>query len=261
MPDRRFFWAFDSISRRPSPKANLLTWILRIAALLLLLSVLLSCTDNPAQPALTEDEIEALIDKRLAEMQAANEDVRTPQEINRIVAESVVYLHTSSGNGSGFFVDTNQVATCYHVIKDMKNGVISSVYDQKEYPITAVLAVDAEHDLAIVQVRGYKAPVLPLAIERVQIGQSIYVLSNPQGWKGTFSSGIVSGLRAGPNILKKGELIQISAPISPGSSGGPVVDGSANVIGVCAAGFLWGAQNLNFAIPVNHLKTLLATIR
>ncbi len=76
-------------------------------------------------------------------------------------------------------------------------------------------------------------------------------IGNPAGLEGTVSKGIISGIR------KAGEmkLIQITAPISPGSSGGPVFNLSGKVIGIATA-YLDLGQNLNFAMPVNYLKTL-----
>jgi hypothetical protein len=77
-------------------------------------------------------------------------------------------------------------------------------------------------------------------------------VGNPQGLEGTFSQGIVSGIRE----VGADRLLQITAPISPGSSGGPVLNAKGEVIGVSVATFR-GGQNLNFAIPSDYLKTLL----
>jgi hypothetical protein len=83
----------------------------------------------------------------------------------------------------------------------------------------------------------------------VSVGDPVIVAGNPRGLEGTFSSGIVSAIRDNP------DLIQIDAPISPGSSGGPVVNSSGQFIGI-ATSFLQGGQNLNFAIPLyNRIET------
>ena len=86
----------------------------------------------------------------------------------------------------------------------------------------------------------------------IAIGDTIYVAGNPLGLEGTFSQGIVSGIRHGKN----GSLIQITAPISPGSSGGPVVDSAGQVVGV-ATGYFRGGQNLNFAVPSFYVRAAL----
>jgi hypothetical protein len=86
----------------------------------------------------------------------------------------------------------------------------------------------------------------------VQVGDPVYAVGNPQGLEGTFSQGIISSIRdAGLD-----KLLQITAPISLGSSGGPVLNSKGEVIGVSVATFKAG-QNLNFAIPSNYLKALL----
>src|SRR4029450_1901530 len=79
----------------------------------------------------------------------------------------------------------------------------------------------------------------------------IFVLGSPQGLEGTVSTGIVGGLRT----LGAARLLQITAPISPGSSGGPVFDSTGRVIGIATATSSKG-QNLNFALPVNLLRDL-----
>jgi hypothetical protein len=88
----------------------------------------------------------------------------------------------------------------------------------------------------------------------VQIGEKIYVAGNPLGLEGTVSDGIISSRR--DRYTK--ERLQMTAPISPGSSGGPVLNRKGKVIGVSVATFrALEAQNLNFAIPSNYLKALL----
>ncbi len=84
-----------------------------------------------------------------------------------------------------------------------------------------------------------------------EIGERIYAIGNPKGLSGTFSEGIVSGVRN----LQLSQELQITAPISPGSSGGPVLNSRGQVIGVAYASYSEG-QNLNFAIPIKYLLTL-----
>ena len=89
--------------------------------------------------------------------------------------------------------------------------------------------------------------------DAVQVGEAVYAVGNPQGLEGTFSQGILSSIRE----VGTDKLLQITAPISPGSSGGPVLNSKGEVIGVSVATFK-GGQNLNFAIPSGYLKALLA---
>ncbi len=189
----------------------------------------------------------------------------TPQEIAKIALGSTVHLYIinteggSIGRGSGFFVGSNRVATNYHVIEPILNegalGGAKLVGKDEIYAIEDIVSSDKEKDLAIIKVRdvkgtGIDVPALPLGdSDAVQIGEQIYVAGNPQGLEGTFSNGIISAIRL------RGKILQMTAPISPGSSGGPVLNESGEVIGI-SVGSRGDAQNLNFAIPVNDLKRL-----
>jgi hypothetical protein len=88
------------------------------------------------------------------------------------------------------------------------------------------------------------------------VGDTVYAVGSPSGLEGTFSAGIVSGVRQ----MRETKLIQITAPISPGSSGGPVLDTNGDVAGVAVATYR-GGQNLNFAVPVRAIRTLLKAPR
>lgn len=88
------------------------------------------------------------------------------------------------------------------------------------------------------------------------IGDTVFAVGNPEGLEGTFSAGIVSGVRA----FGSGKLLQITAPISPGSSGGPVLDAEGRVVGVAEA-TLRDGQNLNFAVPVEYVARLMRNAR
>jgi Trypsin-like peptidase domain len=89
---------------------------------------------------------------------------------------------------------------------------------------------------------------------RVAVGDGVFALGNPRGLEGSFSQGIVSGIRQ----IGDTTLFQITAPISPESSGGPIVEASGSVIEVAVA-TLQGGQNLNFAISISHIQDLLKT--
>jgi TolA-binding protein len=107
-------------------------------------------------------------------------------------------------------------------------------------------------DLAVVKIPGAKAPALMLGHDAdVAVGDDVYVVGNPRGLEGTLSQGIVSAIRSTPER----RLLQITAPISPGSSGGPVLNSEGKVIGV-AVSTLRDSQNLNFAVSVGELRQL-----
>ena len=238
--------------------------------LALLCYALIGCADNPTAPdTLTEAEIEALIDARVAEelakMEEAKDGALSPQAIAQIALRSTVYISVKTQKksyyGSGFVVAEGLIATCEHVLEGMVSGTIESVFDEKKYPITAVLAVSKKHDLAIIEVKGFTVPALTLGdSDTVQVGDTVYVTGNPKKWKGTFSEGVIGGIRPQGSHFVEGEVLQITAPTAPGSSGGPVLNKNGDVIAVLSETEL-GAENLNFAVVSNHLKTLLETIR
>jgi S1-C subfamily serine protease len=155
--------------------------------------------------------------------------------------------------GSGFFVEGGYVATNAHVIRGASRGIVKLVGKSDKAEIIGIAAADTERDLVLLAVKGLSGPSLPLGKSKsTTVGEEIYAIGNPQGLEGTISQGIVSGVRRIANT----EILQITAPISPGSSGGPVLDQKGQVIGVAVATFREG-QNLNFAIPIDYLSALL----
>ena len=167
----------------------------------------------------------------------------------------VVDANGKTWTGSGFVIRDDQIVTNYHVIDNMSIGGVRLVGKEDLYPIEATLAVEKNRDLAIIKVVGIDVPALSLGdSDAVQIGDKVYVAGNPQGLEGSFSDGIISAIRGG----SADKFFQMTAPISQGSSGGPVVNARGEVIGVSFATHLEG-QNLNFAIPVNYLKALMPT--
>ena len=157
--------------------------------------------------------------------------------------------------GSGFFVRSNLIATNYHVIEGAARGTAKLVDRYRTYTIEGITATDKTNDLVLLKVSVYGVKPLPLGnSDAVRIGETIYVAGNPIGLEGTVSDGIISSRR--DRYTK--ERLQMTAPISPGSSGGPVLNSKGKVIGVSVATFrALEAQNLNFAIPSNYLKALL----
>lgn len=190
---------------------------------------------------------------------------RTPQEIaqNTLASTVLVTMTNASGQtsyGSGFVVGAGQVATNLHVINDITSGKVKLVGTTVEHAIESVLIVDINRDLAILKASSLTASALTLGdSDTIQIGQSVYAAGNPQGLTGTFSQGIISAIRPDGNTFVKDTIIQMTAPVSPGSSGGPVLNEDSEVIGIVFSQVTSG-QNLNFIIPVNALKTLISEL-
>ncbi len=188
---------------------------------------------------------------------------QNPQQIAKKALESTVLLVMEDANGqplslgSGFFVRTNQVATNLHVIKGASRGYIKLIGKKTKYNISGVTAVDTTRDLVILKVSSVLgSKTIPLGdSDAVQVGSPVYAVGNPRGLEGTFSQGIISSIRK----IGTDKILQITAPISPGSSGGPVLNENGHVIGVSVATYRSG-QNLNFAIPSNYLEKLIKQI-
>jgi Trypsin-like serine proteases, typically periplasmic, contain C-terminal PDZ domain len=180
-------------------------------------------------------------------------------DLVRRIKPSAVAIETfdargnSVSRGSGFFIAMDRVVTNRHVI-ERSSRVEVHLLDGKKFPVKGVLAVDGEGDLALLQVDIPAQFVRPLQIVRTvpQEGESIVVVGNPFGLEGSVSNGIVSAVR---DISGYGRIIQITAPISPGSSGSPVVNMYGQVIGVATLQAAEG-QSLNFAVPAERILQL-----
>lgn len=185
--------------------------------------------------------------------------VRTAVEIAKATFPSTVMIIVSDAQGSvvsqgsGFFVGPGKIVTNHHVIQGSSSGVVKLIRKQEPIVIDTVLAVDEGKDLALISVGTFPGTPLPVAAQdTVDVGSRVYAIGNPLGLEGTFSEGIISGVRT----FDEFSLLQITAPISPGSSGGPIVNDKGQLVGVAVATFMEG-QNLNFAIPGKYVKELL----
>jgi len=174
-------------------------------------------------------------------------------------SNSVVTIYSYDGNNkflgyaSGFFVNSEgYVVTSQHVVEGAARSF--AIYKENEnLNIDSIIANDPIRDIAVLKVRAVDTPALRLGnSDKVDVGNEIYTIGAPQGLLNTISKGIISQIR----YLKGIKYIQIDAPISPGNSGGPLLDRNLEVIGVNFA-YMKEGQNLNFAIPVNYIKALL----
>lgn len=151
-----------------------------------------------------------------------------------------------TGIGSGFFVSsTGDIITNWHVIKGSSSAVIKTTTGAM-YKMKDILEGDEEKDLVRITIdaTGATFPALSMSKTIPSVGEGVVVVRSPLGLESTVSDSVVSAIRTLPNI---GRVIQISAPISPGSSGSPVINLKGQVIGIATFQFNKG-QNLNFAI-------------
>ncbi len=184
--------------------------------------------------------------------------VLTPEEIYAKCSPAVFYIevYDQSGKpfatGSGFFIDSDGTAvTNYHVIEGATQAKIRLSDSGKTYSVKSVYDYSEEEDWAVLQISGDGFPYLEIEKEEpVRGGQTVYAIGSPEGFENTISEGLVSN----PNrIIGDAQYIQISVPISHGSSGGALINKSGKVIGITSAVYMEG-QNLNFARPISVIE-------
>ena len=157
--------------------------------------------------------------------------------------------------GSGFFISKDgHVVTNYHVIRNGSSAVIK-LPNGAFFAVDGVLASDKDRDVAIIKAHGNDFRTLTLGdSDRLQVGEEVVAIGNPLSLESTVSNGIVSAIRTVED--EGGKFVQITAPISPGSSGGPLFNMAGEVVGITTS-HIKGGQNLNFAIPINDVKPML----
>ena len=157
------------------------------------------------------------------------------------------------GFGSGFLVEQNQIATNFHAIEGAAKGTATQGGNPTKYTIEGISAADKQNDLVLLKVAVVGVEPLPLGdSDTVTIDETVYVAGNPKGLEGTFLSDTVSSFHE----VETKKRFQMTGLIHPGNSGGPVLNGKGEVIGISLI-TLEGGQNLNLVIPSNYLKELL----
>jgi V8-like Glu-specific endopeptidase len=162
----------------------------------------------------------------------------------------------SIAQGTGFVVSKDgRVVTNYHVIENGSSAIVK-LPDGAFFIVDGVLASDNTRDVAVIKAHGENFRTLTLGnSDRVQVGEEVVAIGNPLSLESTVSNGIVSGIRTAEEL--GGKFLQVTTPISPGSSGGPLFNMAGEVVGITTL-YLKGGENLNFAIPINDVKHLLS---
>jgi hypothetical protein len=146
-------------------------------------------------------------------------------------------------------IDNGVVITNCHVTK---SGSQYQVRLGRDSYSASVAVADEEFDLCRLSVQGVNAPAVVLgSAATLRTGQKVYAIGAPQGLDLTISDGIVSSLRA----VSGGTVIQTTAPISPGSSGGGLFDATGKLVGIMTFQHRYG-QNLNFAVPADWIRDM-----
>ncbi|HSD46493.1 MAG TPA: trypsin-like peptidase domain-containing protein [Pyrinomonadaceae bacterium] len=181
-----------------------------------------------------------------------------PELVRRIKPSAVAIETFDAKNeklsrGSGFFIENDRIVTNRHVLEGAYRAEVHSS-NGTVFAVKGVLAVDAEGDLALLKIDTPSPVIRPLPLDKTspQEGESVVVIGNPLGLEGSVTNGIVSAVRDIPTF---GRIIQITAAISAGSSGSPVVNMQGQVIGIATLQ-VTGGQSVNFAIPSERISQL-----
>jgi len=183
----------------------------------------------------------------------------TPADVFAKVSDSVWVVRTydkeglALGLGSAVVIGANTLVTNCHVLR--KAARFTASHEKTVLEGTLELW-DPPRDICQFKVRDLKAPAVVLgSTDQLVVGQAVYAIGNPKGLELTLSSGLISSLRH--DEQQRLADIQISAPISPGSSGGGLFDDEGRLIGITSSGVVGdGVQNLNFARPVDYVREL-----
>ncbi len=179
-----------------------------------------------------------------------------PADIYRLAKDAIVVIDGEHKAGTGFIIsDTGLIVTNYHVVAG-ERVVTVRLTNGLEFETDNIAAWDVGADVAVLQLNVKGLPKLQLGDSaRVSPGDRLLVISNPLGLERSISEGLVSGIRE----IDGASVLQMSAPISPGSSGGPVLNSAGLVIGVASASIRAG-QNVNLAIPSNTVRRVIGQL-
>jgi S1-C subfamily serine protease len=178
----------------------------------------------------------------------------SPAEVAARALPAIVTIRTADSLGTGFVVRPDGwIATNLHVVVG-GSRVKVTLSSARELDVVEVLAASPEHDLALIRVEARGLPSLALGdSDAMRPGDPVVAIGNPLGLEDTVSNGLVSARR---KVEDGSEVLQISAPIAPGSSGGPIFNDHGEVIGIAVA-VLEEGQNLNFGVPARYLAPML----
>jgi len=172
--------------------------------------------------------------------------------LSRATVFVTVTTPTGEKTGSGFILTADGViATAAHVLRTGSTARVR-LASGEEFSVDGVLHVDDDLDLALMKVSGFALPAVSLGnSDSLAVGERLWAVGSPLGLQGTVSDGVLSAVRLEDGM----KLFQVSIPVSPGSSGGPVSSADGRVIGVVVSGMRGGgAQNLNFVLPINYVR-------
>ena len=213
-------------------------------------------TAATASPSVPVTDIRPQIVPTIVQQEVAVQRRLSAEELYAKVSPSVARVNVMDdggnllGVGSAVVIGSNEVITNCHVAKIGPNIELNF---RNEKTTATIVTADEVYDLCLLRANGLSAPAVATAdLNEVHTGQNVYAIGSPQGLELTISEGIISSLRLVPDA---GTVIQTSAAISPGSSGGGLFDSAGRLIGITTFQSKSG-QNLNFAVPAEWIKTM-----
>jgi Trypsin-like peptidase domain len=180
----------------------------------------------------------------------------TGAEVFAKCSPAVVTILTPGGQGSGVVVDASGViVTSLHVVQGESKATVR-LGNGDSYDDVGVIDMDARKDLVLLKVKAFKIASIALGdSDTLAVGAAVFTIGSPKGLELSMSEGIVSALRDSGEGYR---VAQTTASISPGSSGGGLFDDRGSLVGITAFK-VKGGENLNFAIPINYVRGMLAT--
>lgn len=182
----------------------------------------------------------------------------TNAQIAKRVSPSVVLIQGKTDSaevvGSGFIISRDgKIVTNLHVIRDIKTATVQ-LANGEIFDSVSVLATDERRDLAIIHIAAYDTTAVDLGNSNsVAVGEPVVVVGSPLGLEGTVTAGILSAVRDSGDGFK---VLQTDAAVNPGNSGGPLINGKGQAIGVVSFK-LRSSVGLNFAVPINYVNGML----
>jgi len=178
---------------------------------------------------------------------------KTPEEIVEQYGDAVVLVATEDSFGSGFIIRSDGlVVTNYHVVEEASKVAIT-LTNGENYFVSSVVDYDRASDVVLLKIDGRNLPIIPIGdSNKTKVAEEIIVIGNPEGLSNSVSKGIVSSI---DREFEGVDYIQVDAPISEGSSGGPIVNNRGETVAISTFYYIEG-QNLNFGLPISIIFDL-----
>ncbi len=179
------------------------------------------------------------------------------REAGAIVVVLAVDRQGQQKLGSGFIVhEDGFIVTNLHVLQNAKDIAVK-LKNNRAYKNVSLVDFNVDKDIALIKIPAKNFNTVKLGNSNlVDVGERVMTIGNPLGLEGTVSDGLISSIR---KVDKGFKVLQISVPLSHGSSGGPLFDLKGKVVGITTASVANG-QNLNFAVPINYVKPMIRSL-